>query len=101
MDPVEVELIASVHQGDGHGHDHGAEAGAEVDGGGEDGVVRPERAGAGVQEAEVTRETVLHTGQHPDRSENSISKTLTSISLPNQSEASISHLFSLGAEMRL
>ena len=84
MDPVEVKLVAPVHQGDGHGHDHGPEAGAEVDGGGEDGVVRPQRAGAGVQEAEVTRETVFDSGKHPDQSE-------TSISNIDQSETSIIH----------
>ena len=105
MDPVEVELVAPVHQGDGHGHDHGPEAGAEVDGGGENGVVRPQRAGAGVQEAEVTRETVFDSGKHPDQSETSIihfvtnqrpvlatltkGRTVYVFSLRDQSEASI------------
>ena len=93
MDPVEVELIAPVYQGNGHGHDHGAEAGAEVDWGGEDGVVRPQRAGAGIQEAEVTRKTVLHTGQHPEQSEtisiSNIDQSESGISLPDKSEARI------------
>ena len=41
MNSVEVELIALVHERDGHSHNHRVEAGAEVDGGREDGVVRP------------------------------------------------------------
>ena len=75
MNAVEVELISLVHQRDGHSHNHCVEAGAEVDGGREDGVVRPERGPAGVEEAEVTREAVLNTGQHPDQSETSITLT--------------------------
>ena len=82
MNSIEVELIALVHERDGHGNYHGVEAGAEVDGGREDGVVRPERGPAGVEEAEVTREAVLNSRQHSDQSE-------TSITLTHQSEISI------------
>ena len=83
VNSIEVELVALVHERDGHGHNHCVEAGAEVDRGREDGVVRPERGPTGVEEAEVTREAVLNTGQHPDQSE-------TSITLIDEIEISIS-----------
>ena len=54
VDPVEIEVVASVAERDREVDEHFLKVLAEVDGGGQDGVVGPQGLHGGVEQGEVT-----------------------------------------------